>query len=777
MSDSNSSLTIRVGMTGASAIVSEMNRITSAALSAGKTLVAAFGIGFSVSELARMTSQAINAAEALGRLSKETAFSIGTLDALRRQANQNGISFDALQSSLTLFTARMEDARLKGGAAMDVFRNVGQDVALMVAQGRPAEQVYAAIAQKFHDGALAGREAAIAHDLFGRSFKEFIPLLQEGGDGLERMKALGGGITQAAVGQATDFNKSLRDLKEQIDEVFRTVATNILPTLQNMTASLHTVTTDTNTLSGVATGLTDVFKGVVTVGAVLGAVFDDIGKSIGYGANVIEVNAVTAFETLKRIMLDVIELGKQTATTFIDLASTVLDSEEVIKNAATGHFGTARDIISGDLAQIKKDVQAIGNTALDIPATVGGAVQKVISNGMADWGRFLGDLKAQWTAVSAFLGGMWGGAPASPKAPAVGAASAPGAGSAVTPGYVSPDTRMKEIAFLDEKAKLQAKIIQSDPYLSQAEKAGELLPILARENDLLNEQIAIQNSIVKDPTRTLDEQAKAKLEIVRLEGQQNDLLRERQKLEQQTSFGASFSATVTELQNQWGTWATETAGLFKSVFNDAIHSISNGIAALIMGTKTWAQALLQIGSNILNNIVSAIVEMGVRWIVTQMMMFTVGKSLQSAATAALIPIAASQALIWWTPAVLSTIASAGTTAALAPTEVGSAVLAGFKEGGFTGIGERDELAGVVHRGEFVMPADTVNRYGVDAMESIRSGGVAAQASPGKAAVNTNVQIATFGGEADAKRWADSQEGEVWFLNMMNRHASRYSRRT
>src|SRR5579862_9323855 len=262
MSDNYSSLTIRVGMVGTSVILSEMNRVTSSVLNMGKNLAAAFGVGFSVSELVRMTTQAVNAAEALGRFSKETSFSISTLDALRKQANENGISFDQLQGSLSLFVAKMEDARTKGGAAMDVFRNIGQQVALAVAQGRPAEEVYGMIAQKFHDGSLAGREAAIAHELFGRSFKEWIPILDEGIDGLDRMKALGGGITPEAVAQATDFNKALRDLKEQIDEVFRTVATNILPTLGQMTASLKSVAANTNTLSGVSTSLADTFKGV-----------------------------------------------------------------------------------------------------------------------------------------------------------------------------------------------------------------------------------------------------------------------------------------------------------------------------------------------------------------------------------------------------------------------------------------------------------------------------------------------------------------------------------
>ena len=46
---------------------------------------------------------------------------------------------------------------------------------------------------------------------------------------------------------------------------------------------------------------------------------------------------------------------------------------------------------------------------------------------------------------------------------------------------------------------------------------------------------------------------------------------------------------------------------------------------------------------------------------------------------------------------------------------------GFAEGGYTGPGGKYQVAGVVHRGEYVMPQETVARYGVDAMRAIHAG--------------------------------------------------------
>lgn len=48
---------------------------------------------------------------------------------------------------------------------------------------------------------------------------------------------------------------------------------------------------------------------------------------------------------------------------------------------------------------------------------------------------------------------------------------------------------------------------------------------------------------------------------------------------------------------------------------------------------------------------------------------------------------------------------------------------GFSSGGFTGHGGKYQPAGIVHRGEYVMPRETVQRFGIGAMEAIREGRV------------------------------------------------------
>jgi len=62
---------------------------------------------------------------------------------------------------------------------------------------------------------------------------------------------------------------------------------------------------------------------------------------------------------------------------------------------------------------------------------------------------------------------------------------------------------------------------------------------------------------------------------------------------------------------------------------------------------------------------------------------------------------------------------AAATTLLAANAIGAA--SGFADGGYTGDGGKYQVAGVVHRGEYVMPKETVARYGVDAMRAIHAG--------------------------------------------------------
>lgn len=288
-----------------------------------------------------------------------------------------------------------------------------------------------------------------------------------------------------------------------------------------------------------------------------------------------------------------------------------------------------------------------------------------------------------------------------------------------------------------------AAIISASGDLTKIERATLLRNIYTEQLSALKEQRAeIEQTVSatqvangKDPVRYTQEYARVYAELNKnlVETQKTkEAIRE---IDAQTTFTGAFAETMRGIQDQWGTWATQMAKTFEDVFNTAITTISNGITGLIMGTMTWGQALLNIGTTILTSVVQAIVQMGIRWIATQIMIAVAGKSILASSIATAVPLAAAQSAVWATPATLATIASYGAAAAAAPgfIEIAKAItlasaLTGFAEGGYTGAGGKYEPAGIVHRGEFVMPAESVQRIGLTNLEAIKDGGVSSAPS-------------------------------------------------
>lgn len=239
------------------------------------------------------------------------------------------------------------------------------------------------------------------------------------------------------------------------------------------------------------------------------------------------------------------------------------------------------------------------------------------------------------------------------------------------------------------------------------------------------------------------------------------------------SFGQQWTSTLARLRTEWGTWAEQLSHSFESVFRGAIDSVANGLTAVIMRTKSWGQALYEIGQQILTSIVSAIVKMGVQWIATRLMMAVAGKAIAASSMAALAPVAAAQAAIWAVPATLATIASYGGAAAAAPGEIaaseGVVVGTSFATGGYTGQGGKWQPAGVVHKGEYVFDSESVSRIGLANLEAIRRGG-------GDVQSGGEVHVHVYHGHESVMAALQSSQGQHHIIETIGKNQHRIIRR-
>jgi hypothetical protein len=327
--------------------------------------------------------------------------------------------------------------------------------------------------------------------------------------------------------------------------------------------------------------------------------------------------------------------------------------------------------------------------------------------------------------------------------------------------------------------------VESSWLMTNLEKYQEKKQLMQSELDLIARQIKELEKLKATATET--ERVQIEQRMVGLQGTAGGVRNQMTGMgPDPQSMGENFQATLINLQNQFGTVAQQMAATFADVFNAATASISTGIQGLIMGTVTWGQALQNIGLSIVNSIVKSFADMVAGWIMSHVIMKGVstawsgfqtmlrGKDVVEANATELAKTPALAA-----NATLASIGSYGVAAVIGIAAIAGilAMIGGFKAGGYTGDGNPNDVAGLVHRGEFVVPADAVDRIGLSSLQSMTSGAASdagaftSSAAPGPITLNMGV----FDNPGRLNDWAKSNEGRTVLVDIMRQHAHEFSR--
>lgn len=414
-------------------------------------------------------------------------------------------------------------------------------------------------------------------------------------------------------------------------------------------------------------------------------------------------------------------------------------------------------------------------------------------------------------------------------------------------GYKAEQDEIRRLSDLKEQASqkdydFQKRKIDQNPFLTTDQKNQQLSGLVASQigdvSGKLAQNLAAKPSSTEDQIRQLEQRRE-------LQQQLNGLLLEQSKLLDQAGFINHLKSAWTSYYDQVANTSKDLANFMVSPFKGLSDGIASSLQTIIEKGGSLKTFFVGIGQSIEQAMIQSFSELVADFITKEAMMLAAhvaGESAQTGATAAggaargalrlgetiyhgllvalrtgahilgeiamtavtiaetlirraaafleaqpyiflaAVKAASSVADIPYVGPILAPIAAATTFAALE-------AMAVFRKGGFTGDGSPDEVAGLVHRGEFVIPADRVRQYGLGFFQSLHSGQFAAasagslsvrgdtQPGPGGSVIQhkTELSLATFGGEADAKRWAEGQDGETWFLDMMSKHAYKYQR--
>lgn len=247
------------------------------------TLIAA-GAATATVGLIALTRSSIDAADNLLALSKTANVSVETLGGIGFAATQAGSDLEGVAGSLGKLNLKIAEAARGEKEASNAFEKLGISVTDAAGNVRQADKVLLDLADRFSRYEDGPEKAALANAVFGKSYGSILPLLNDGGralqDNIEYYQRLSGVTTETAV-QADQFNDTLAKINLASGQLGRTLAAELLPTLQLVADEVLKTAENSEFFATAAAGVKTVLDTLVILAANVAFVFTGVGREIG----------------------------------------------------------------------------------------------------------------------------------------------------------------------------------------------------------------------------------------------------------------------------------------------------------------------------------------------------------------------------------------------------------------------------------------------------------------------------------------------------------------
>ncbi|YCT78012.1 hypothetical protein QV000_09170 [Stenotrophomonas maltophilia] len=230
-------------------------------------------------------SNAINAADRIDELSARFSISTETLSGWGYAAKMSGSDLEGLVGIIPKFSKNIADASKAGSDADKTFRALGISVKDQAGNLRSFEDLLPEVQNRFAGISNETTKTALAMQLFGKSGSEFLEFLSLGADGMrtmeERARSLGIVIDSDTAGAAAEFNDRLDDLRAATQGWFTQLASELLPTLTDLTTQLVDVAKEGGGVRDVAHGIASAFREIGKAAEIFGVVEDWLDRLRG----------------------------------------------------------------------------------------------------------------------------------------------------------------------------------------------------------------------------------------------------------------------------------------------------------------------------------------------------------------------------------------------------------------------------------------------------------------------------------------------------------------
>ncbi len=185
------------------------------------------------------------AAGSFAKMIQTTGVSVESLSLLKPVVEQSGSTLAGLETGLKKLATAMVDAASGSKSQAQAFGNLGIAVRDTAGQLRPTEEVLLDLAEVFQNMPDGAEKSALAVKLLGKNGLELIPFLNQGRDGVTRLKdefrGLGLEVSGSTSQAAEKFNDTLDTVKQALGGIAMKIVASALPALQNLADALVSV--------------------------------------------------------------------------------------------------------------------------------------------------------------------------------------------------------------------------------------------------------------------------------------------------------------------------------------------------------------------------------------------------------------------------------------------------------------------------------------------------------------------------------------------------------
>lgn len=385
----------------------------------------------SVAGLVGLAKGALDAGDKLNDLSQATGVSVEALARFRKAAATSGTDIDSVSKALVKLSKSMLDASVGGKQQVAAFKALGISVTDSKGQLKSADGVMLEIADKFKQMPDGVVKTALALKYFGKAGAEMIPMLNMGGDAIDKLSVK---MTTAFAQKADAYNDKLAMLSGRIGALGADLLIALLPALDAVTSAV---------LAGVGAfnSLSEPVKGLAVAGTMLAIAWGPItgvmsGASAAFAVGTAAIQALrvqvalAAMEGIPALSAAIMLIpgwgwALAGVTALGALSAALYANNTAFKNWVDNVVAIVRNDFSAAMGQIASDskaafgavksaMQSIGSlgsqAASSLSSAFGGAFGRIAQNAQRAFASFGQTIAGWWNSIPAPIRGLLSGA-------------------------------------------------------------------------------------------------------------------------------------------------------------------------------------------------------------------------------------------------------------------------------------------------------------------------------------------------------------------------------